>query len=236
MRGLLAPYETEFSKALDKRSVLRAVVADAFAGRDISVLEIGVGRSPLFDPVPVGWRYVANDISAGSLARLSPPYETLCADICGDVSAFAQQFDVVFSCHLAEHLPDGEAFYRNQFALLKPGGAFVHVHPVLYALPFVANRLLPVRFGRAAVETLRPHRKVQRSVFPAHYRWCTALERDVKRRSDLGFRHVERIVGYHHAYFRRVPLVRDVDEVLCSAFEILGLRVMAAYCMWFGIK
>jgi len=232
----LAPFVAEFRQATDKRPVLRRVIEALRPPGTTAALEIGPGAEPLFTPPPWGWRYVVNDISPDALARLGPGYEPFHADICGDVSAHAGRFDLIFSCHVAEHLDDGLAFYRNQFLLLKPGGRFVRLHPVLFAPPFAANLLLPDRLGRWTVQTLLPHRRAQRSVWPARYRWCTALRREEARRRAVGFRHVACIVGYHHHYVRHVPLLAPLNERLCDAFTAADLRPMAAYCLWLGVK
>ena len=44
---------------------------------------------------------------------------------------------------LAEHVRDGSQFLRNVARMLKPGGLYLQVSPVLGTVPFVVNRFVP---------------------------------------------------------------------------------------------
>ena len=226
------------AKEARRKQLMKAFLVEHFGDRETRILDIGGGKFPLFglDELPASWSYVVNDISERELSRLPGRYETIHADICGDLSAHHGSFDVLFSCMLAEHLKDGEAFYRNQFQLLRPGGVLLHLHPTLYSPPFVLNRYLPFPIARTIIYTLSPERKANDSVFPAYYDWCTARESELERRRALGFAHIDVALGYHHGYLRHIPLLSQLSDASCSLFQAMDARIMASYALYFGIR
>jgi SAM-dependent methyltransferase len=164
-----------------RKEQMKRFVLENFGDKSISVLDIGGGKFPLFsmEEVPPTWRYTVNDIAAEELSQLPQGYRTLHADICDDLPEQRAQYDLLFSSMLAEHIPDARRFYESQYAMLKKGGVGLHLHPTLYALPFVLNWLTPDALAKKIVETLKPHRRKRRSVFPAFYDWCTAGKQEI---------------------------------------------------------
>ena len=221
-----------------KRQLFKSFILDNFSHANINILDIGGGKFPLFsqEEIPEGWTYTVNDISSHELAQLPEGYHTLHADICGDLSTHHDQFDLMFSCMLAEHIEDAEAFYRNQIALLRPGGAAIHLHPTLYSIPFAINHILPHSLGKKIVETLKPDRKTKKSVFPAFYSWCTARSREIGRRKALGFSDVDVAVNYNHSYLSRIPILSQASDGLCQLFKATDTRTMASFCVYLAIK
>lgn len=187
-----------------------------------SILELGGGRTPSFllEELPTNLAsYTVNDISESELALTGPGYAKACFDATGDVSRFSNQYDVVFSRTLAEHVRSGKLMHENVLKLLKPGGIAFHMIPTLFCVPFVVNKLVPNAVGQGMLRVLNPHRREDhpdyQPVFKAHYSWCygsrSRMERLLK---SVGFSDVKIKTFYGHDYFRRVPLIRQVDNAI----------------------
>ncbi len=192
-----------------------------------SVLEIGSGANPTLSPselVPLaqrGLRYTTNDRSAGELAKAPPVYETLLLDLATVARPALPRgaFDLVFSRMVNEHVADGERYHRNILDVLSPGGLSVHCFSTLYALPFVANRLLPEALASRALDVFNPRDRYQQDKFPARYSWSRGPSRRmIGRLSGLGYS----VVAYHgyfgHPYYNRRALrgLRALEEAKTS--------------------
>ena len=191
---------------------LKQVVA-SFPKAD--VLELGAGRRPSFtlEEMPSSIHsYTVNDISAEELALLPDGYDEACFDVSGDASNFRDQYDVVFSRFLAEHVPDGYAMHRNVHQVLKQGGVAFHLIPTLYAVPFVINKLLPERLTSWVLKVFAPRRAINPK-FPAHYSMCYGDPgRMAKKLAEIGYTKVEIRTFYGHFYYEKIPVVRTVHK------------------------
>lgn len=191
---------------------LKAIVA---SHPDADILELGAGRRPSFtlEEMPSTVRsYTVNDISAEELALLPPGYDMACFDVSGDASNFSDQYDVVFSRFLAEHVPDGYAMHRNVHQVLREGGVSFHLIPTLYAVPFVINKFLPERLTSWVLAKLAPRRAINPK-FPAHYSMCYGNPEWMARKlADIGYRKVEIRNFYGHFYYEKIPVLRTVHK------------------------
>lgn len=136
--------------------------------------ELGGGANPtveLLDRLPQPVELTVIDISPEELAKAPDEVTRRCVDLCSAHPPLRDQFDMVFSRMLCEHVASGSAFHRNCSAMLKPGGHAVHFFPTATALPFVANRILPERLAQFAFETA--FRRVVKGVVTARSRPCT---------------------------------------------------------------
>jgi hypothetical protein len=137
---------------------------------------------------------------------------------------------------LAEHLPDGRRFLRNVERILSPGGYYLQVSPVLFALPFLVNKILPNAATKPLLRVASSRDEFKHGKFPAMYSWCRGPSRThLKRIENLGFE-IEVARGYFgHSYYKRVGplnaleirksawLVDHPIPTLCS-FSLLLLR------------
>lgn len=191
---------------------LKAIVASY---SDAGILELGAGRRPSFtlEEMPSTIRsYTVNDISADELALLPAGYDEACFDVSGDASNFRDQYDVVFSRFLAEHVADGEAMHRNVYQVLRDGGAAFHLIPTLYAVPFVINKLLPERLTSWVLKVFAPRRAINPK-FPAYYSMCYGdPAKMVRKLSEIGFSKVEVRNFYGHFYYEKIPVLRGVHR------------------------
>jgi len=202
-----------------------------------SVLEIGGGRTPAFgkdDIERLGISYTSNDISARELS-LAPDWAskahfdiaTKDQRVIGD---FAGKYDVVFSHMVMEHVGDYRQAYRNIHKILAPGGIAISYHPVLFALPFVANLLLPTRVSDSILRAIRPHRTDWgRPKFPAHYSGCFISGKVQRNIQDMGFRNVWQVPFYGHNYYNKVPGLRQAHGAVSKLIGKLGISPLAAF-------
>lgn len=185
------------------------------------ICDLGGGANPVLPLQMVrqlGLEYTILDISASELAKAPEGYKKLQADICGQLPAGVQEFDLVFSKMLAEHVPDGAAFHRNVLRLLRPGGLAFHFFPTLYALPFIVNRLLPERLSRYLLNLVSPRDSYQHAKFAAHYHWCRGpTSRQLRALRGLGYEVVS-YVGFfgHESYWKRLPPIAKLSAWLAQ--------------------
>ncbi|MBJ7437669.1 MAG: methyltransferase domain-containing protein [Sphingopyxis sp.] len=183
---------------------------------DARILELGGGRLPSFklDQLPSNIAsYTVNDIDPAELAMTSDEYDKACFDVVGDVSQFTGQFDVIFSRTLIEHVNDGVKMHENVASLLKPGGVAFHLAPTLYSPPFVLNKMLPERLSQKLLYTFFPKRGAQKDKFPAYYSWCFGNRAKMTTMLlKAGFADATIRSFYGHDYFRKIPIVRQIDH------------------------
>jgi SAM-dependent methyltransferase len=180
------------------------------------VADLGGGANPLLPLEFIRQHdldYTVVDLSPEELAKAPPGYEKSVADVCSDQPPFLEEFDLVFSKTLAEHVADPRRFHTNVFAMLKPNGIAIHFFPTLFCLPFVVNRVLPHSLTYHALRAVAQGRESEgrHGKFPAQYRWCRGPSgRQLRRLEGIGFR-VNRYTGYFgHGYYGPV---RWLDRV-----------------------
>lgn len=199
---------------------LKAIVADT---ADADILELGAGRYPSFRLAEMPstiHSYTVNDISADELALLPEGYEKACFDVSGDAANFRDNYDVVFSRFLAEHVPDGEAMHRNVHQVLRPGGVAFHLIPTLYAMPFIINKYLPENLTTQILKIFSPRRTISPK-FPAYYSACYGNPERMRRMlTDIGFQKVEVRNFYGHFYYEKIPVL----NMLHRRFSALAAR------------
>ncbi|MFC7398643.1 class I SAM-dependent methyltransferase [Chelatococcus sp. GCM10030263] len=200
--------------------------------------EIGGGRDPSFsaqEAAELGITLTINDISASELAKAPPGFATACFDIAGDLSHAGlapEQFDLMFSRMVFEHVEDVRQAWRNIHMLLAPGGIALAFFPTLYALPFAANHIAPEWLSSAIVKTFYPNRgeAVDDPKFPAFYDWCFSSEDKIgPMLQECGFSDVAIQPFWGHGYFNRLPLARQLDDAFNAFAAKRDWRAMTAY-------
>src|ERR1700735_1160038 len=190
------------------------------------VCDVGGGPNPLLRETEVerfGLLYTLLDISDQQLAKAPAGYQTLLADITDPPKIAQPLFDLVFSQWVAEHVKSGRSFHEGVYGLLKPGGYAVHLFPTLFAIPFVANKILPedLSYPLAKARVFRPGPKRDRrgnfGKFPAYYRWCFGPTRgQVRRLESVGFEIESYIAFFGHAYYSKLAPLARVEDRLAS--------------------
>lgn len=208
-------------------------IAAAIEARD--VIELGAGRNPAFSEIDVarmGVNYVANDSLAAELSLAPRPGETACFNLGAGLDDYEDRFDLAFSRMVMEHVRDFRPAYRDICTLLRPGGVSIAFHPVPFALPFTANRLLPEWASRPILKLFTPDRGPDGiPKFPAYYSGCS-VSRSVREAIEAaGFAEVWQLPFYGHSYYERIPLVRDIHVALTKRLR-RGGPPWAASFVW----
>jgi SAM-dependent methyltransferase len=184
--------------------------------RPRSVCDLGGGANPALRPEFIarhGLDYDLVDISEEELAKAPDTYTKVVADLAAPTFEPPRDYDLAFSVSVAEHISTPEIFHRNVFRLLAPGGHAFHFFSTLYALPFVANRLLPDSVTERLLSVVQPERGEGGSKFPALYRWCRGpTRRQIARFEHLGFQVVEYVGYFGHGYYDRIPLLQTLED------------------------
>lgn len=196
-------------------SLLRTI-AESYPSCDVA--ELGGGAKPLLAQdvwPPLGQRVVL-DISPMELAKFGGSIASRVVDLCDTELDIRDEFDLVFSRTLCEHLPDPMTFHANCYRMLRPGGRAVHFFPTLYASPFVINRIIPERAAAGVLSILQRGKRGPEGLsakFPAYYRWCKGpVDRQFNRFERIGFEVEEWRAGFGHSYYRRFPLLDDFEQ------------------------
>jgi 2-polyprenyl-3-methyl-5-hydroxy-6-metoxy-1,4-benzoquinol methylase len=204
-----------YSSAWAFESFVKDLVLES---RSSKICEVGAGANPALDAEFVRARslsYSLIDISEVELAKAGAVHDRIVADIADRHFVPPDRYDFVFSKMLAEHVRDAEAFHRNVYSLLTRNGLAVHFFPTLYALPFLANRLLPETWSEWIVQRAWPSRRSagKHAKFPALYQWCYGPTRkQLQRFAGLGYDVQEYIGFFGHAYFDRIAPLRALSS------------------------
>lgn len=146
----------------------------------IAILDVGSGRNPSIAPEhrPPGCRYVGLDISAAEL-RSAPAgaYDrTIAHDVTRPLPA-AEQFDLLLSWQVLEHVRPLAGALDNLRAALRPGGTMLAQLSGSFAAFSLLAHVIPHRARVWAMARFLGHAEEEK--FPTHYDhcWATALER-----------------------------------------------------------
>jgi len=199
-----------------------------------TIMEIGAGRSPLFEDGEIarmGVKYILNDISDVELSHSCREAERAHFDIAdpdaAEIERLRGQVDLMFSYMVFEHVSDARASYVNIHKLLSPAGICINFHPTLFALPFLINRLLPI--SASEMLTRRIWKSEEKPKFPAYYDrcWVSRTSRDFLL--SLGFSQAWQLPFWHHSYFQ-------FDRWLNTLAERANWTALAAYCFTIVVK
>lgn len=210
--------------------------------RPLSVLEIGAGANPTLSPQALESlevEYTANDIDPAELDKADPIYHHLALDLSAPEldPAHHEQYDLIFSRMVNEHVHDGQQYFQNIHKLLRPGGITAHCFSTLYALPFVVNRIVPETVSDYLLNLFNPRDRYQHDKFRAYYSWSRGPSaRSIERFESLGFRIVD-YRGYfgHNYYDSRLPVLGRLErmkaKLLCRTRPIPSLTSYATLVM-----
>lgn len=201
------------------------------------LIEIGGGRDPLLTPAEaetLGVDYTVNDISQEELRNAPGAFNTACFDVSGDLAAAGikpESYDLAFSRMVFEHVKDVKQAWSNLHTILSPGGVGFIFVPTLYALPYVANLMIPEWLSQKIVKLLYPHRTdAEDPKFPAHYDWCYSSESKVAPMlKEVGFSETLILPFYGHEYFESLPVIREMDEAMTRLAMRFDWRTLTPY-------
>jgi 2-polyprenyl-3-methyl-5-hydroxy-6-metoxy-1,4-benzoquinol methylase len=183
----------------------------------IKICDIGGGANPILPLQFIHDNHLdctVLDISSAELDKAPEGYKKLIQDIEAESFIPANQFDLVITKMIAEHLRDGRLFHKNIFSMLKPGGIAVHYFPTLYALPFLVNRLVPEKLSSVMLDIFLPRNRYQLGKFHAHYSWCYGPTPSMLRMlTETGYEIVLYKGFFGHIYYTRIPVLRNLHRV-----------------------
>ncbi len=131
-----------------------------------SVLDLGCGRAPILQTLPVSAQYLGVDAYKPVIAHLTERYpgrRFLCRDFEREPLAISEHFDTILLMAVIEHLSKPEQVLAELLPLLQPGGHLVLTTPT----PF-GNQIhhLGSRVGLFSKEAAEDHKFIfdQRSL------------------------------------------------------------------------
>src|SRR5688572_11584362 len=179
-----------------------------------TICDVGGGANPV-----LSWHFVSEnqldctllDISGEELEKAPKGYRKLIQDIEAEENDLKEQFDMVITKMMAEHLKNGELFHKNIFTMLRPGGVAVHYFPTLYALPFLVNKLIPEWLSSLLLDVFRPRDRYQLGKFPAYYSWCYGpTPAMLGILTGIGYEILEYRGYFGNTYYCRIPIIRNL--------------------------
>ena len=180
-----------------------------------SVCDVGGGANPIIAQEMIDGNaidYTLLDISQGELDKAPAQYNKVCANILDSNALPHQSWDLVVSTTLAEHVKDGRAFHENIFQCLKPGGYAIHLFPTLFAIPFVANKIMPEALASRVMDIVAPRDRYQYDKFPAYYSWCFGpTPKMLNRLNSIGYEIINYVGFYGHGYYYRLPWLHELQ-------------------------
>src|SRR5438445_7139641 len=124
----------------------------------VRVLDVGAGAEPVIPPHarPFGCTYTGLDIDPGELQKAPRGSydDAIVADATKFMPCLEEQFDLVVSWQVLEHVPSLQDALENCYRYLRPEGALVALFSGRFALFAIVNRLVPDRVGEFAMERL----------------------------------------------------------------------------------
>jgi SAM-dependent methyltransferase len=140
---------------------------------DMAILDVGSGRRPALSKDELnGLRYVGLDVSATELtAAPEGTYgETFVTDVASRVAELVDEFELIVSWQVLEHVKDIAAALENMRAYLRPGGQLVAMLSGTFSVHGILNKLIPGSLGVRLMRDLLG--RDPSSVFPAYYDRC----------------------------------------------------------------
>lgn len=198
-----------------------------------TICDIGGGRNPQLDVDYIqrqNCEYTILDISADELTRAPDGYRKLEGDIGSRSFSSKEKFDFVFSRMVAEHVKDGKQFHKNVYDMLNDGGTAFHFFPTLFAVPFVANYLMPEQLSDRVLDLVSPRDRNKQGKFPAYYSWTFGpTKRQILRLEQLGYEVTAYIAGFGHSYYRRLPLVSRGGDLFANYLKSHPVFTLTSY-------
>lgn len=187
------------------------------------ICDVGGGANPVLPLQFVNDHhldYTLLDISSVELEKAPKGYKQLIQDIEKEDFALTNEFDLVITKMMAEHVRNGRVFHKNVFCMLKPGGIAVHYFPTLYALPFLVNKLIPKKLSSFLLDVLLPRDRYRRGKFPAYYSWCYGpISAMFQMLVGIGYEVVLCKGFFGHTYYSRLPILQSLHRV-CTEYLV----------------
>lgn len=195
------------------------------------VLDCGAGKRWHFPAYYKQWyaiHLIGVDIEAEEIHENPDLDEKIVCDVTEGLPLPAGSIDLIMVSSGVEHFSDNQAFLRNAYACIRPGGFLLAQFPGRYAPFAILNQLLP---ARAAKSLLRLSMKddAHELGFPAHYD-RTHYSAFSALAQEVGFERIYYSPGFYSSSYAEFlfPL-----WLLSYAYDTirfgLGLKDLASY-------
>jgi hypothetical protein len=184
------------------------------------ILEIGSGAHPTLPPQFVEEQrlsYVTSDRSEKELEKADTTFERLVVDMSSKNidDGLLENFDLILSRMVGEHVSDGEQYYSNIYKMLRPGGISAHCFASLWTLPFAVNRLLPEPATDLLLRMFAPRDRYKYGKFKAYYSWSRGpTKKMIRRFEDIGYEVVCYTGYFGHGYYGiKMPWLQPIEDI-----------------------
>jgi SAM-dependent methyltransferase len=192
----------------------------------VRILDVGAGRAPTLAPEdrPPGCWYAGLDVSPTELAAAPPgAYDEVFVQ--NVATPLANQFDLILSWQVLEHVAEVDVALENLRQALRPGGALIAQLTGSRAVFSLIGRALPHRARRLVLTHALGHPAEEKFPLASGVRTASSLERALAR-----WRRSEIIPFYRGAtYFSPLRPVQRAYLVYESALARRQLRNFATH-------
>ncbi len=200
------------------------------------ICEIGGGANPL---LPLEFiqhyqlEYTVLDISEEELSKAPQGYIKVLGDITSDnIDHLKNDYDLVFSKMLAEHVQSGKKFHHNVRELLRPGGMAFHFFPTLYAIPFMLNKIIPESLSLKLLGRVSKTRNNlgNHGKFPGYYNMCFGpTKNQIRLLQNIGYQ-IDTYIGFFgHDYFKNIRLFNWLSNLMTRLLIKYPLASLTSY-------
>lgn len=224
-KGIYKPYDKTVAKYMNSNNGQK--ILDVGGGKSCSFIKY---KNPNLDT-----KIVVVDISPEELKHNFGVDEKIVADITQKMPFNEEEFDLIVSRSVFEHLENLEDFIKNSKPLLKEKGHYIHVFPCRFALFGIFNQLFPEKIKNQLLYLLIPGSK-GKSDFKAFYDKCyySAIVSLLKKNN---FEIVEIKISYYQSYyfnfFAPLYLLSVIYELIINYLDIKNL---GAYILFVARK
>lgn len=199
-----------------------------------TVLDVGAGKKWHFPEHYKSWygiKLIGLDIDGAEMKDNLLLDEKIECDAVEQIPVPAESVDLVMASSGVEHFSDNQAFLKNAFAVLRPGGYLIAQFPGRYAPFAIANRMLPKSTSKKLLSAAMGE-TADHLGFVAHYdRTNYSAFRKMVQAS--GFNVVYHLPGYNSSsYFEFFTPLYMLSYLHDSIMHAVGLRDLAAYNLW----
>jgi len=199
------------------------------------VLDFGAGRGEFVDNDPSAYRVWLQNFK-GRCAHVAgcdpdpvvltnPTLDSADAIRIGDPLPYEdEEFDLIVSRYVFEHVSDPEWAARELLRVLKPGGWICAVTPNKWGYVALASRLVPNRLHSRALSRVQPGR-LEGDVFPTAYllNRPSAIRRYFGHSADIYHYSTSAVPSYHFGSLALMRLLQFVHRLTPPMFDV-GLR------------
>ncbi|MEM9544417.1 MAG: methyltransferase domain-containing protein [Bacteroidota bacterium] len=201
---------------------------------NIEILEVGGGAHPsLTERVELS--YTIADPDENELEKA--PNDVIKKNASVETLNPTQQYDLILTKMVLEHVKNPEAFHQKIFDLLKFDGKVIHFFACRNSMPSLVNRFISEEFGNRILKWIGNRDLNDSPKYPAYYLKTKGYNRgQFNFFTGQGFS----IKKYHsfvgHKYFKKIPVLGALERLYSKVLLLLGLRCMATVALVVLVK